>query len=240
LVERPKPGVCFGTAGCPCGEVLDVSFVGDTQSPTPLSTTPRRPPGWKEEPGAASWHATLRPGRDHVVALVGGFAYFGLLAGVKGVVIGGVVGLLLTILRGVGKRKQRCSFAFEGGCFRAETGGQRYELPLEAIVRFDAKRSADRDRRFFTPYYLSARLGDHEPPLDVPLTVDNDAEAQFVADRANALLASGGRSDAFGYRGEQLRVAEEPPRTRVSLDAAESEELEDDSPAKAAAPLRRS
>lgn len=45
--------------------------------------------------------------------------------------------------------------------------------------------------------------------------VDGEDEAQFVADRANAVLAADGRLLEQGYRGARYRIAVDEPRTRV-------------------------
>jgi hypothetical protein len=42
----------------------------------------------------------------------------------------------------------------------------------------------------------------------VPLVVEDADEAEFVAGRANALLATDGRTIGGDYRGERIRVAE--------------------------------
>jgi hypothetical protein len=103
------------------------------------------------------------------------------------------------------------TFAIEGGRFRAEARGHRTEIPLEDVQRFSVaavspktkRKAADARARF--ELVVSRTNGER---VRVPLFVEGPHEAQFIADRANALLATDGRTIDGDYRGEHVRVGE--------------------------------
>jgi hypothetical protein len=229
-VERPE-----ARAGCPCGEVIAVTF-DDEPKPTdraPLSTTPKKPRGWVESARMDGWSATLTPSRRFAFALpfllVPAFGYVALLGLVAhSVVLGAalVAALAWFLSWIIAYQIQRWSFAFEGGRFRVNARGTRHDLALDDIVGFVAhgqdKKADFRAARAFQLHVLR-KNGEFTP---IPLFVDDAAQAQFIADRANALLASGGREGNFGYRGEPLRVEAEEPHVRVA--PAEEEPVSED------------
>src|SRR5262249_39354486 len=117
----------------------------------------------------------------------------------------------------------RWSFALEDGRFRVDAVGVHHDIPLEEILSFEACARAVTSNRVGDPTLFSLVLvRSGVAPLNVPLYVDKPEEAQWVANRANAVLASGGRIVDAGYRGERLRVAIDAP------EAAEQEPEEDE------------
>ena len=126
---------------------------------------------------------------------------------------------------------RKWTFAIEGGRFRAEARGHRTDIPLEqvqsfAVVAVSKKRKrAARDGPALFDLVVLRTNGEK---VRVPLFVDGPDEAQFVAERANALLATDGRTIDGGYRGQHVRVADTDPRTRVEDDVpVEAEPVED-------------
>ena len=62
----------------------------------------------------------------------------------------------------------------------------------------------------------------------VPLFVEGPDEARFVAERANALLATDGRTIAGDYRGQHVRIADTEPHTRIEDEiTVKAEQVED-------------
>jgi hypothetical protein len=137
-------------------------------------------------------------------------------------------------------RLQRWSFAFEAGRFRVNARGLHEDIALDDILGFVAAPVPTKE-----PLQLKTAGGfqlrvlkTNGESTSVPLFVTDASEAQFIADRANVLLASGGHEGTFGYRGEPLRVETDEPRVRVAL--GEEEPASEEAPSSAATrPARR-
>jgi hypothetical protein len=202
----------------------------DLVAAPPLSTTPEKPRGWVEEPRMGGWSATLVPRR--LIMWLAPPIFFPLLAlyafslGVAMhsfvVTAAVIVSFLAALGAALAYRLRRWSFAFEGGRFRVNARGRHEDIALDEILRFVAELPPRKTRGNFQLRVLRTNARS----TSVPLFVESADEAQFIADRANALLASGGRAGSFGYRGEQVRVAEDEPRVRV--DVAEDEPVSED------------
>jgi hypothetical protein len=214
-----------GRAGCPCGEVIEVSFIDELATAT-LSTTPRRPRAWSEEPEARGWSATLTPSNRRLwaMALVLPFAFarMTLLQGRRGGLNDAffLVSLALVATMGVLTglfHKRAWTFTFRDGRFTADARGQHFDVGMDEILRFTTEKALRR----FVPFELVIHRTE-QAPSRVPLHVDSAEEAQFITDRANAVLANNGRGIEPGYRGERVRVAVERVGERVSSGPVEA------------------
>jgi hypothetical protein len=225
-----------GRAGCPCGEVIDVSF--DDEEPLPPALAPpTRPRSWREQAGPEGWRGAFRPR----VQLIWYFLPSWLLLQtiffvrfVRPVVAVAPAVLLFAIsvlaISYLFRRVSRWSFRFEDGRFHADGDRAHHDIALSSILRFSAERTTTRNEtRFFAPFQLTCHLNDGRK-IWVPLFVKDAGEAQFVADRANAMLASGGRDVSGGYRGEHVRVAVDDvgPSTATTKGYEEDDGEEDD------------
>jgi hypothetical protein len=207
-------------AGCPCGEVIPYDF--DDAPLVPIATTPRRPRHWREDAQLTAFRATLRPSMRRLwlalplalavfLAQLAHFALVGLaLGGVPGAVLP-VVALCALAAWAISQQARRWTFAIEGGHFRAEARGHDTDILLEQIQSFAV--SAPRKNRERKAADAAARfdlvvLRTDGARVRVPLFVEDADEAQFVAERANALLATAGRTIGGDYRGQRIRVAE--------------------------------
>lgn len=219
------PGQPLKRAGCPCGEVFEVSADVESGVET-LATAPRSPARWKEEASPTTWRARLEPNAGALWLFPLGAVLFGLFTEMRHVhdltenhaLLAAVFTPLLfavaviTLLR----YRRPWTFSIEGNRFRASAWGASYDIALGEILRFEPAKT-----RSLARYELRVHRAE-QATLRVPLFVAADAEAQFVADRANALLATGGRTTSEGYRAEHVRVAVE------AQGEAEALELETD------------
>ena len=204
----------------------------------PLTTTRRKPPGWVEEALVAGWRAALAPSRRFlwVVPLASVPLLLVVLAhATRGIAISALEVLALVVMAATfsAYHLRRWSFAFENGRFRVDARGLHEDIGVEDILGFIVE-APPKKRDLTSPWTAGAfqlrvvRLDERR--ITIPLFVRSPAEAQFVANRLNQVLASGGRRGNFGYRGEPLRVAAEEPDHRVDATepALEEEDPEDE------------
>ncbi len=223
-----------GLAGCPCGEVIP--YPVDDAPLEAVSKTPKKPRGWVEDARTNGFTATLRPNMIWLwytlplMLLLGGTR-----VAISGALLGGAIGLVLALvalaaLMGwlVSQSVRRWTFAFENGRFRADARGHSTDIALEDIQRFDVDRRSPKrktktsDARALFELVVSRT---NEERVRIPLFVDSDDEAQFIAERANTMLASDGRTIAGDYRGQHLRVAEgDGVRTRIEMEQEQDDE----------------
>ncbi len=98
---------------------------------------------------------------------------------------------------------------------------QRFDVVSRSEKRDPKAKAADARARF--QLVVSGTNGER---TRVPLFVGSSSEAQFIAERANAMLASDGRTVDGDYRGQHVRVAEiEIAPTRV--DEGPNEEVDE-------------
>lgn len=208
-----------GLAGCPCGEVVPYTF--DDAPIKELSMTPTKPRAWVEDARTNGFVAMLKPSVNWLsltLALALGLVIVGpqVLHGGPPVEMGGVLIIALeaaALVAGLGlvtyRGARQSTFAIEGGRFRAEAKGHHTEVALEDVQRFFVvAASAKTTRRSVyasAPFELVVGRTNGEK-VRVPLFVATPHEAQFIADRANALLATDGRTIDCDYRGRHLRV----------------------------------
>jgi len=208
-----------GRAGCPCGEVIPYEF--DDAPLVPISTTPRKPRQWNEDAQPTAFRATLQPSMRRLwlalpLVLLISLVQAGRMATV-GAALGGVPGAVLAVAAvcaviawAISQQARRWTFAIEGGHFRAEARGHHTDIPLDHVQSFAVSLAPKRERKAadagarFDLVVLRTDGG----RVRVPLFVGDADEAQFVAERANALLATDGRTIDGDYRGQRIRVAE--------------------------------
>ncbi len=213
-----------------------MSFEDDEHPREALSSAPKRPQGWRETARADGWRGALVPSSRPL--WFGGFAlawaFFRLALTARSttsLVVTTSLVLAFFIYVGV-MRKRRWSFAVEDGRFRADARGDHYDVALEEILRFEAEKSRRGGDDSLSPQKLAPfQLVVHRAAGDklrVPLFVDDAGEAQFIADRANDLLARGGRIVDQGYRGERVRIAIDEERPRADAVDAHAEQEEEE------------
>jgi hypothetical protein len=230
-------------AGCPCGEVIAVTFDDDIAplARPRLSGTPRRPRGWREEQREDGWRATFTPDKTWlrvVVPLV--------VAGVL-VAAGAIRGtplpfayIAMELVTAVGFvaavmawQHRAWAFSVERGRLEVSARGKRIDVALSEILGFVVAGVEPRRPTVETPrgsFRLEIVRADQQPVV-LPLLARDEAEAQFVCDRLAEVLASGGRETNAGYRGEHLRVETDAPLLRVDTkqdEAPEDDETEDE------------
>lgn len=208
-----------GVAGCPCGEVIP--YVFDDAPLEALSTTPRKPRLWVEDARTSGYTATLEPSLRwlwYTLPLIVLLSASGSRLSLSGATLGGTTGLVLAVGAMVAviawawsQSARRWTFSIEGGRFRAQARGHVTEMALEEIQRFDVASRSEKqkvkaaDERALFQLVVSRTNGER---TRVPLFVESPSEAQFIAERANAMLASDGRTIDGDYRGQHVRVAE--------------------------------
>jgi hypothetical protein len=227
-----EPGRRDGRAGCPCGEVIDVAFEDERNVGPALSSTPKRPRGWSEDARPDAWRATLRPDMRRLLILTAlslpyWFARIVLAARSVADIAMFIAFLAVITLYGTLLRRRQWTFAIEGGRFRVDAAAVHQDIALEEILRFELEKTRKEDQ-LLTPrggalYQLSVHRT-AAPPISVQLNVESADEAQFIVDRANAVLASGGHIVDAGYRGERIRVAVEEPAATSMEDAEETDD----------------
>jgi hypothetical protein len=225
-IERVH-GAEIGTAGCPCGDTFEIALEG-TEPVAPLSVAPRRPEGWTEAPRIDGWTASLRPPRTRLVGLsvivvfilahgaIGARSGIDMAIRVAGTVVFALVASFLAL--------RRWRYALDATAFRADALGVHVVIPTDQILRFSARsRPGNRGRgERHGSYELVVHLVDQAPRC-LPLAVVGEDQAQFVADRANAVLAAGGRVVEHDYRGARIRVAMEEDDDDARESESESE-----------------
>jgi hypothetical protein len=187
----------------------------------PMSTTPRTPRQWREDAQPTAFRAILQPSMRRLwlalpLVLVVGVIQLARIA-VAGLALGGVPGAVLGVAAlcalvawGFSRQARRWTFAIESGHFRAEARGHHTDIPLDQIQSFAVSPPLKRGRKAadaaatFDLVVLRTDGG----RVRVPLFVEDADEAQFVAERANALLATDGRTIDGDYRGQHIRVAD--------------------------------
>jgi hypothetical protein len=228
-------------AGCPCGEVIELvsdELEGGPLARTALSTTPRRPAGWREQSEAGTFQATLKPGgRVWTLALGALVAPIVLLRAVPMITKSAVTlewALALTLAIGGALAALTAATAMRRWTFRVADGrlsiaarGESFDLPLEDVLGFFAERApGDDDKRGTATLRLSV-VRTNGDVLHVPLVVRDDAEAQFIADRLTHVLATGGHEVPDNYRGARVALDEPEARVRVAAPEEEEEATED-------------
>ena len=225
-----------GLAGCPCGEVIAIDFDDESIPGDPLSKTSKKPRRWAEDARPDGFTATLNPTLRQFwfwAALP-----FMLLVVPRGILVGGALGGLIGFAVAAAAMSaflgwvayqagRKWTFAIEAGHFRAEARGHRTDIPLEDVQRFAAvavstkRRRLTRDARATFDLVVVRTNGER---VRVPLFVEGPEEAQFIAERANALLATDGRTIVGDYRGQHVRVGDTDPHTRVEDELAVTDE----------------
>ena len=194
---------------------------------------------WVEDARANGFVATLKPSVRFVgyaLALTLGLLLIGSRAMLGAAAIGWPVGVVLAAVAlavafgwSAYQSGRQWTFAFEGGRFRADARGHHTEVPLEDVQRFSVAAVSPKtkgkaaDARASFELVVSRTNGER---VRVPLFVEGPHEAQFIADRANALLATDGRTIDGDYRGQHVRVAEDVAPVRVE-DVDRTEEVDD-------------
>lgn len=232
-------------AGCPCGEVIEISF--DDELPVrvdeAIPAASKKPAGWREEHRPDGWRGTLSAStRSKVIAPLLGFlgaagSSAAMQCGHRGFAaltwssLGiETLGIFAVLSYGLFLQLRTWTFTFEGGRFRADALGEHVDVALEDVLHFrsqtvvrtkDAARLAGSFWRSSFQLRVTCAGGSI---LRVPLFVSSAAEALFIAERASALLASGGHEVGGGYRGEQVRIAVDDE----AVVAPEAELVEDD------------
>jgi hypothetical protein len=239
-----------GVAGCPCGEVIPYAF--DDAPLQVLSKTPKKPGRWSEDARSDGFTGTLLPSTRWLWSLpLLLLVLNGARVALTGAATRDVPSLLLLVAAmvavpalAISRGARRWTFSIQGGRFRAEARGHVTDIPLEEIQRFDAtpisaKRKpnmTDAGTRF--QLVVSRTNGER---TRVPLFVDSADEAEFIVERANAMLATDGRTIGGDYRGRHVRVGDVAATpTRIETGAGnELDEPDDDAETGEAAGLRR-
>ncbi len=220
-----------GRAGCPCGEVIP--YDPDDAPLVSILTTPRKPRQWREDAQRTAFRATLQPSMRRLwlaipFVLVISLIQLARLA-LVGLALGGVPGAVLAVAAlcavaawAISHQARRWTFAIEGGHFRADARGHHTDIPLDLIQSFAVSPPPKRERKAADAaarFDLVVRRTDGGR-VRVPLFVQDTDEAQFVAERANALLATDGRTVGGDYPGSasawQRSTSRSPPRRRCA------------------------